>query len=872
VANVTRISTGGSQQVALETRSQNLTREKGPTTQQATTGFINWAGLQNVLGQPFSQLQMPFQKLYEMRRDPMIAFGLQYVKVPLIRAPWYIKCTDAQVAAFVDNALRTIYGPLILDMTNALDFGFSPMEKRFENTQPKWTFEDPESQQDIPVWASGPVKALVWKAPVPIPPEAVVPLWSATGEFDGFEWNGRNSLGFYHVINQGDNALIDIDHALWFTNERHTVFNSLWGYPRIAYAHRYWWSYWFRWALADRAFEKHSDPAMLIYYPDDKVVDDATGQDVNIREVAARTIEAVRSGATVTLPNTRITSPDGSTVQGPEWEIKPIETNAQFQAYTESFNYLDVMKLRSIMVPEKSLIEAQGGGGYNVASEMGDMFYESQAVLMSEIDDHINRFMIPQLVSINFPERDVSVEKVTRGFAATDLELAKQLVQLIGQTDPSSLGVDVREVLKQSGVPTLSASQVAQKQQEAMAQAQAMQGDQGQGAPQGNPYAQGGNPQDQLNSNAAVGMGEFGPPDILHGYGGYADVIGGRYVARDRVLLGPAGLPAKRRIADAFRGSVFDDTEIVDATREIHDIWLTAYTDSYEQFADKLATARFAEGDRPDESPPPASAGGAGEAAAAAAGGGMTEKEAAATAKLLVARYDEVLVRAYRTAAEQSKPHVSTVVDKAGATAVKGVGLKPVVWNMDNPDVVAWMDAYGAQLVRNVTDTTRAEIRTFLASELQKTQDAKGIANAVRAHFAEFPSWKALRLARTEVAHAYNAATLLAGKMTGVKWVQASDASGGRNLKTDKPCIERNGKFYKIEDAPYEDFHPNGTLAWRLVPPGIAPPVGANLSQSGPLATFDPDEFEVRFNPSIDADEVQRYMTALAEHLGAEVI
>src|SRR5262245_8099714 len=114
------------------TLQNRLLIERGPTSQQAAQRWVDWERGEDYLGQPFDVTSIPLSKLHQMRRDPMIAFALLFVKVPLVRAPWYIKCKDAKVAAFVDNALRRIYARFVLQYTNCLDYGFAPMEKRFE--------------------------------------------------------------------------------------------------------------------------------------------------------------------------------------------------------------------------------------------------------------------------------------------------------------------------------------------------------------------------------------------------------------------------------------------------------------------------------------------------------------------------------------------------------------------------------------------------------------------------------------------------------------------------------------------------------------------------------------------------------------------
>src|SRR5436189_6260490 len=90
------------------------TRDQAPSTKQQTMGYVNWAIIEELLGQPYDPTKIPYSKLYLMRRDGMLSFALHYIKVPLVRAEWYIKCEDARIAAAADANLRRIIGTYIL--------------------------------------------------------------------------------------------------------------------------------------------------------------------------------------------------------------------------------------------------------------------------------------------------------------------------------------------------------------------------------------------------------------------------------------------------------------------------------------------------------------------------------------------------------------------------------------------------------------------------------------------------------------------------------------------------------------------------------------------------------------------------------------
>lgn len=456
---------------------KRLSQSRVPSTQDQTQTWVNWDGMATVLGQPFDTTRIPISKLEQMRRDNMLSLGLSLCKVPLVRAPWYIKSSDAQRAAFIDGALRKIYGRFILSYTNAFDFGYSAMVKRFEYGVPDWTYvssedvgsNDPSAEKQV--WPDSNVQALLWKPFMALSPRVAVPHWNADGEFAGIDYVPGNAYGAYG--NQGEFPFmgastafsktgrpgdIPLDWALWATNEKDSVFGSLWGYPRLGYAYRYWWSYWYKFGLADRAFEKWSDPPVIVYYPADSAVD-SEGNIVDFGSEALALAEKGRSGANMAIPGNVIRSDLDRATNTREWEITQLEGKANFDALNTTFEYLDVHKLRSVLVPEQAVIEGKGGtSSRNVAATMGDLFQESQAVVMQEIDDLINRYMIPQLLEANFGPGGPPCTKVTTGFDPQDIETMRLIVTGFANTDPGKLPVDMRELLDRLGIPMLSHS------------------------------------------------------------------------------------------------------------------------------------------------------------------------------------------------------------------------------------------------------------------------------------------------------------------------------------------------------------------------------------------------------------------------------
>jgi len=458
---------------ARERVKSRLSQDRNPQTAISTGSWVDWDSAQIALGQPWDANKIPLSKLERMRRDPILAFGLMFCKVPLVRAPWYIKCSDPRIASAVDGALREIYGRFILAYTNSFDFGFSPMVKRFKlEDKPDWVYtpsEDPNADE-IPVWTDNVVKPIVWKPFTALNPRKCTPHWNSKKEFNGIDFktisgapvgggfgNSGWAADFNNPFGIPQKRLPDVplDWALWATNERDSEYDSLWGYPRIGHAYRFWWEYWYRFDVASRAFEKWGDPPVIVYHPNDPF--DKT---VNYTGEALALAESIRSGANAALPSSVVeSSAMDRTTNIREWEIKQIETTVDFSSTTEMFEYLDVQKLRAVLVPEQALIEGKGGtSSRNVASEMGDLFQESMAVVKLQIDDHLNRWVIPQFVELNFGADAAKARIVTRGFDPVDLDTMREVMRLIGQRKLLSM-IDERKTFDILGVPVVTQSE-----------------------------------------------------------------------------------------------------------------------------------------------------------------------------------------------------------------------------------------------------------------------------------------------------------------------------------------------------------------------------------------------------------------------------
>jgi hypothetical protein len=417
----------------------------------------------------FDPERITMRQRAQMRRDPMIALGLHFRKSTLINAPWHVECDDPQIAAFVERALRDIYPRLLSQMMMALEWGYQPIVKRFKRVAPRWTYEDPKDHSVKRVWPDG-IQAVVWDDFRTIYPDGAEVTLSADGRtFRGFKHNLLTSR-------DGKQIVVPATHALWVTYGFDDNFGDWYGYPLTGYAFRYWWSYWYQWLLADRHMEQDADPPVKASYPPGSSADpDDPSKTIPNINVAMKAGQMLRDGATVAVPSDFWeVDAQGTLARGMrKWDIEFIRGGENIKAFHDSFAYLDVMKLRSVLVPDQALTGARGSLSGNVAETYSIAFAESQAIIAQWLDQHINDYMIPDLVAQNFVDPP-ECKKVTERFRDEDLQLLNRLLEIVAASDPSALQIDWRTAVQGFNMPTLDPEEVERIKKEKEAEAKAL--------------------------------------------------------------------------------------------------------------------------------------------------------------------------------------------------------------------------------------------------------------------------------------------------------------------------------------------------------------------------------------------------------------
>ena len=809
--------------------------EQAPALSEMTPDQNAWTQFRDQLGPPFDSERVTITQCRQIRKDPMVSFGLHYLKVPLARAEWHIDAYDKngpnpQIAAFVDAALRKIYARFILQRELCKEFGYQGMSKRFIYANPGGFYTDPKATDPAkalkPAWDEGEVLPVIWKQPVALRPETTLPTFDEkSGEFTGIAYTAPQGVGRRKTSNAKAQGVqqYDVYHAYWAAHMKDDEHGSMYGYPLVGFARDYWWAYRFLFMMSNRAYERLAIPPVLAYHPEGSTLVDAETQEMRPNwEIALEAAERLRSNAVAAVPSTMATAGlDASTTQR-EWDFKFMETPYEaLTVFNERFNYLNVMKLRSVWVPELAFIGNGVGGNSagNIAEQMAEILVESQALGMDEIDEDINRLWIPQILAIDFPDfinNGGVCKKVSHGFRKEDVEFYKQVIQLLGQTNPALLAqVDLVEIFRRIGTPlkspdALEAERNRLATQMAAGQAPAVEPARGGLGVVRNPTANPGvtsggsspNPTPFLNNNQAVGFGDD-DGTMVYTYGGETYSVAAQFADSDTDDF-LANLPSSKH---------YRDKTIRSLMLQLRRLWLGYYRNLYPEFAGHVANVKltfdetfeydadslsvmFANGDsRSDKARR------------------VTAKAADKAARALLKSWEQDSKK-LEELKERSKVLLQKVLNRQVELDQRQTNLKADMDAKVN-DIEEFLNSQVGRLIKLTSGTVRDELRSFLSNQIREGKTADEIADEIRAHFTGFEGAKADRVARSEVRDTVNAATLLTGEAIGLRYTRASDGN-----QFDAECADRDGKLFTIKEAWREirKEHPYGTLGFDLIP------------------------------------------------------
>lgn len=713
-------------------------------------------------------------RLYQMRKDPMIQMGLHYCKFPLIRAKWAIECEDPQIAAALKEIITNVYGAYTRLFLNMLDFGYQAGIKQFAQGELHTSYEDERGNQQK-VWDDD-VQPLILEPPLPLPPDYVTPKIEK-GKFAGI--NSALGVTGSDVESKDDDRFVPPEWSIWTVNEFEEHFRNYYGYPRTGYAYRYWWSYWFRFHMEDRHFEMDADPALQVRYPKGESAEGRGGVRPN-RDIALDIGNDLRGGATIAWPSEVHIDDTGKITTTPLWDASFLEGGENLQAFRESAEYLDVLKLRSVLVPEQALIEGKGGtSSRNAAATYTDVFNESLAETGDQLAAYWNRYLVQQLVEANWGQDAPRATMVMTGFEESDLVLAGELIKLAFTLDPNAIPIKFEDLIRAVNLPVMSVKEQKDREGELQEQHEEEERKAAEVAKLQREEANAAQPE----GPEVGGSQGLSQPVVVHLHQGEKLV--------DSTAPAWARVEYERREANI--GQL--------ASRFERDMQ-RRYEDTIEAVATHIEEL------------------GRGDAKLSLAFRHRTR------VKKFLEFYDGLLgfLSQRRSPVDQELTgEMASMYHASGAAELVRLGFDTESWDVRRMDIQDWANEVVGRLLSQSQDSIlEIHIRPWLEEQFEgesyrfDPEPALSLAQKLRVRFLKYPEWMAKRTARTEARRTYNNASLDVWELSGIKKVRAYDGLGGITGKTDETCLSRNGKILSIAQARVEDAqeHPNGTLGF----------------------------------------------------------
>ena len=377
---------------------------KAPVGRELTrftpTGYLGGLG-RGLLG-PYSPYTVSVETRKRMRLDPQVRLALAAIKAPILGLPWRAESADPGLARFVESALRPLWRSLVRSALNAVDFGFQVHEKVWEVTD--LAVEEPGAGggRGIRTYRD----AVTYRKLKDLDPASIVILTDEAGDFAGFRQLSTD-------------VVVPAEKAFVVTCERE--WGNLYGTSRLDAAYEPW--YWCRvmYASCNRYFERKGDPPIKGHAPAEVRLD-AEGNEVNSLDEANAVIQSLRAGGTAVFPDER--DEHGN----PRWDFNFLLDDKRADMFLAYIQHLEVMKLRALLVPERVLTHEGATGSYALAEEHTDTFLRSEELLIQELLDHVNRYLVPQLLFYNFGPDVPPVRITTPGLSRANQELMKKLV------------------------------------------------------------------------------------------------------------------------------------------------------------------------------------------------------------------------------------------------------------------------------------------------------------------------------------------------------------------------------------------------------------------------------------------------------------
>ena len=355
-----------------------------------------------------------------MLMDPTIALARAVVMAPIIGNTWSIQSKDdtpEDRVTFIEEMLDPMLRHIVKNMLRSMDYGWAGFEKVFEIRDGRYTLK------------------------------RLKPLLHDITQID-IDNNGKFQ-GFKQA-----SVSLPVEKALLFTLDREG--DNHYGRPRLENI-RQTWAWWNQVNDgATRYDNKIAGVMPVVHYPPGQSTD-KDGIERDNYEIAQRLLDAMAAGKGIAVPNRKAMDDDSD---GKEWSIELMEDKGSRQpGFIERLRYLDSLKFRGYLRPERSALEGQFGTKAE-AETHGDLGLLDGEQLQIDLAETVNWHVVDQLLVLNFGEdARGSVSFEPNPLQDASAQFARDMIKAMTATPDGReflrVWIDFEQVVELTKLPTL---------------------------------------------------------------------------------------------------------------------------------------------------------------------------------------------------------------------------------------------------------------------------------------------------------------------------------------------------------------------------------------------------------------------------------
>ena len=296
----------------------------------------------NPLFSSFDPSYIPYETRKKMSKDPVIALALNFEMAVISGQKWWIRCENETIAQELTEIWTPIHPFVVRRGLSSIQFGWAPFEKEFKigNIHIK-----------IPRKGKKPLNKVLKdhvtiKQFLDLHTESWEPYYDKEGSLAGLKAN-------YNIGTQ--NNIMPARKAFIVTNQME--FGNLKGKTRFEQVYRAWFSHRAVQMFCDRYYERKADPPIRATAPTERSVNTA-GQTVDSMQYMQGQLGGLKHGGEMILPFVI----DEATKKLKFW-AEPMNFPERGDLFLSYLNYLDALKIRGMLQPEKALLQSMAGQG-----------------------------------------------------------------------------------------------------------------------------------------------------------------------------------------------------------------------------------------------------------------------------------------------------------------------------------------------------------------------------------------------------------------------------------------------------------------------------------------------------------------------------